>query len=221
MRILAIGDIHNGFDRLRQIADSVGTCDVALLAGDLTHFGSASDAARIVEIVRPIARSVFAVAGNCDDAEIQRELESLDVSLDGRGCELDDVGFFGLSGIPTWRSGMYQFTEEELAERLARGFAEVEHLDARILLAHVPPRDTNLDRTLFGCHVGSRAVRDFLVSHRVDLCVCGHIHEARGTQQWHEATLLNCGPARRGYYALVDFDPQSHGESRVRVELGG
>ncbi len=221
MRILAISDIHNACDRLRQIAASVGSCDVVLLAGDLTHFGSASDAARIVEVVRPIARTVFAVAGNCDDEKIQRELESLNVSLDGRGFELDGIGFFGLSGIPTWRSGMYQFTEEELAERLSRGFAEVEHLDARILLAHVPPRDTHLDRTWFGCHVGSIAVREFLDRHSVDLCVCGHIHEARGTQRLNAGTVVNCGPARRGYYALIDFDRRSQGENRVQITLDG
>lgn len=209
MRIVAITDLHGNTEALRRILTEVQSCDVLLFGGDITHFGSASDAARILDLSARTARRIFAVSGNCDNASVENQLAEQAVNLHGRGEIIDGVGFFGLSGIPVWQPGMFQFPEETLAEHLVAGWAQVADAARHVLLAHVPPHHTTLDRTMLGCHVGSRAVREFLDEHPVKLFLCGHIHEARGYQTMGPTTLVNCGPARRGNYAVISLDDTS------------
>jgi len=82
-----------------------------------------------------------------------------------------------------------------------------------MVLAHVPPHDCRLDCTGLGDHVGSRALRRFIDEHQPDLVVCGHVHEARGTERLGRTLVVNCGPATSGCYALLDLD------ERMDVEL--
>jgi uncharacterized protein len=82
-----------------------------------------------------------------------------------------------------------------------------------VVLSHVPPRGCSLDRTFLGKHVGSTALRSYIESRQPKLVVCGHIHEARGIELLGRTTVVNCGVAARGYYALVELDKE------VRVAL--
>jgi Icc-related predicted phosphoesterase len=54
-------------------------------------------------------------------------------------------------------------------------------------------------------HAGSAAVRAFLEEHDVSLCLCGHIHEARGEARVGPARCVNLGAFKSGRYALVDI----------------
>ncbi|MHC1586480.1 MAG: metallophosphoesterase family protein, partial [Candidatus Hecatellaceae archaeon] len=40
------------------------------------------------------------------------------------------------------------------------------------------------------------------------LSVCGHIHEARGTDRLNGTVICNPGPAARGFYAEVEVGSQ-------------
>jgi Icc-related predicted phosphoesterase len=65
----------------------------------------------------------------------------------------------------------------------------------------------------FGRHVGSKALRAFVDRTEPSLVVCGHIHERRGIERIGRTTLVNCGQASKGHYALVDV------ETEIGVEL--
>jgi Icc-related predicted phosphoesterase len=206
-KLLCITDIHGATKVLQEILCAAGKCDAILLGGDITHFGEPEEAARLVRLAQEYHPNVFAVAGNCDSAEIERCLEELGVGINGKGQFLKEFGIHGLSGAPLWRPRMYEFSEIQLAQALDAGAREISAAVGRVVLSHAPPRGCDLDRTFLWKHVGSTALRDFIDSRQPDLVVCGHIHEARGINRLGQTTVVNCGSAARGYYALAELNP--------------
>ena len=214
MELLCITDLHDSPAALERILVASGHCDAVLLGGDITNFGSPSDAEKLVRMAQARQKTVLAVAGNCDSAEIEQRLIDLDVSLHGRGLMDGDVGLHGLSAMPPWQATMYQLTEDELSEALQAGYAQIAGAKHHVVLSHCPPRDGRLDRTFTGRHVGSKAVRAFIERTRPDLVICGHIHESRGVDRLGPTTVVNCGPAAAGFYAVAEVGSQIHVELR-------
>lgn len=206
MRLLGITDLHGNHRKLERIVAEAGPVDALLLGGDITHFGSAEAAEEAVGLARASGGVVLAVAGNCDSAQIDQRLVELGVSLHGRGVRLGTVGLHGVSAVPPWISKMYQSTEEELGTALEAGFAEVAGAAHHCVLAHVPPHGLGVDRVLYGGHVGSKALRTFIEQRGPALVICGHIHEGRGIERVGPTTVVNCGYAAKGHYALIDVD---------------
>jgi|YNPBryunderm2012_1023409.scaffolds.fasta_scaffold00092_5 hypothetical protein len=240
MRLLGITDLHSAVAMLEAILHRAGPVDLVLLGGDITNFGTPDDAESIVKRVQQAGLPVLAVAGNCDSAPIEQRLQELGVSLYRRAVVRNHIGFQGLSAMPPWKSRMYHFSEDQLAEDLQEGYRQLQQLkqpeqnlspaDAlsgasapeqaeppgwktHIVLSHVPPRDCKLDQTFLGRHVGSQALRRFIDQVQPDLVLCGHIHEGRGLDRIGRTWLLNCGPASAGNYGLVEV------ASQLRLEL--
>ena len=213
MKLLCLTDLHSNREALERILDRAGPVDLVLLGGDITNFGSAEHAERFVRHIQDAGREVLAVAGNCDCAAIDHRLAELGVSLHARGVVRDGVGLHGISGIPPWRSRMYSFDEVQLAEALRQGFEQIAGARRHVVLAHVPPHHGRLDRTFLLQHAGSKALREFVDDRQPDLVLCGHIHEARGTETLGQTTVVNSGPASGGYYAVAMIGEQ------VEVEL--
>jgi uncharacterized protein len=210
MKLLCITDIHNHIDPFRHILQDAGPVDLVLLGGDLTNFGTTTDVENIVQIAQSANFPVLAVAGNCDSAPIDQRLSDLGVSVAGRGTIINDVGIQGLSAAPPWHKGMYGFPEEDLARHLQDGYRQIQNARWHVVLSHVPPRGLKLDRTHFFQHVGSSALREFVEKTQPALVVCGHIHESRGVELVGRTTVVNCGPAASGYYALAELSEQVH-----------
>lgn len=211
--IVCITDLHGNRESLDRILADAGPVDLVLLGGDITNFGSPEDAEDLVHQAQQAGQHVWGVAGNCDSAQIERRLEDLGVSLRGRGIVLGDLGLHGLSAMPPWRSGMYQFTEEELADMLRTGYEQIAGATRHVVLSHAPPYRSTLDRTRLFQHVGSKALRAFIEQTQPVLVLCGHIHEARGTERLGLTTVANCGPAVAGFYARAEVGQE------VGVEL--
>jgi uncharacterized protein len=62
-------------------------------------------------------------------------------------------------------------------------------------------------------HVGSAALRAFIERTQPALVISGHVHEARGTDQIGPTIAVNCGPAVKGFYAIIELT------DKVNVEL--
>ena len=84
----------------------------------------------------------------------------------------------------------------------------------KILVSHTPPYNTKLDLTFLKTHVGSISIRKTIEVLKPKLCICGHIHEAKGIDTIGEAVIINPGPLMRKRYALVRIS-----ENRVDAEL--
>jgi Icc-related predicted phosphoesterase len=114
MIIVAITDLHSDAGRLPGIAGELAAADAVLVTGDITQFGKAAEAKAILDAVRREAKRgavmlasslggnaaaagprIFAVAGNCDSAQVEEFLAREGASLHGRHEAVNGVEFAG------------------------------------------------------------------------------------------------------------------------------
>ena len=209
MRIIAFTDIHGSYKKIYEILSKEADFHAIIIGGDLTTYGSPREAEDAIALFQTFKKPLFAVAGNMDPVEIEDSFEKLGVSINAKGIILDDVGFFGVSASPlSPLHTPYEITEEEILRRAEMGLKDVAGSAWKIFVPHAPPRDTKLDRIFTGIHVGSSAVRKFIEAHQPDVGVCGHIHEARGMDIIETTQMINCGPAGKGYYAVIEINEE-------------
>jgi len=206
MKLLAFSDIHGAYERVDQIIQAERGADAIIIGGDLTTYGAPEDGEKAIRVFQNSGLPVFAVAGNMDSPEFDAKHEALGVSINAKGRLLGDVGIFGVSASPyTPMRTPYEIAEEEIARRAEMGWKDISSARWKVFVPHAPPRNTKLDRIMLGKHVGSTAVRSFVEQHQPNVVVCGHIHEARGIDAIGKSQIVNCGPAGKGYYAVIEI----------------
>ena len=72
-----------------------------------------------------------------------------------------------------------------------------------LLVCHTPPHGTATDVVGDGVHVGSPAVRAFIERVQPEVCLTGHIHEARATDVLGTTQIINPGALSGGGYARI------------------
>ncbi len=215
MRVLAFSDLHGSVDIVERVLALERPFDVVILAGDITTAGTPSEVEKAIRRMEAFGKPVLAVAGNMDPLPLERRLEQLGVSIDSRGVVIGDVGFFGVSGAPASSLNTpNEISEREITTRAEAGWKIVADAHWKVFVPHAAPKDTALDRIQGGKHVGSSAVRDFIVRRKPDATICGHIHEARGIDAVVGMKVVNCGPAGKGYYAVLTIGNTLDIESR-------
>lgn len=207
MRIVCCSDIHLAYRAVERIADELRRADLAILAGDLTHFGDPPEALQVVGAFRAHAPAVLAVTGNLDMLWVIDAFRDAGISLHGEGRRFGDLGVFGCGGSNiTPMDTPTEWEEPELEAILERGYAAVADAPHRLMICHTPPADTRLDRLVNGLHVGSAAVRAFIERRRPQLAIVGHIHEGRGIDRVGDTVVVNPGALRDGGYVIVTDD---------------
>lgn len=206
-RLAVIGDIHLRPDDpdhplgavLKHIARE--GVDGVLLVGDLASGPLrrstmnnptvvASYRARVQMAIARVATlgvPVLWVPGNHDLPEIGRgtDAATLPGNVDGTVAELAGLRVAGIGGAGPDRFGFcYEWDEDQIRRRVVP--------DCDVLLCHAPPRDTPLDRTTYGEHVGSQAIRERALAHK-GVMVCGHIHESPGVFRLGDCLVVNAG----------------------------
>jgi len=215
MRVVVASDIHSAGRFVQVLASRVRDAELILVLGDITHFGDAGEAASILAPLRRTGLPLFGVSGNCDKPEVERMLLEQGISLHGRCVVQSGYAFLGMGGsLPAPVATPNELSEPQIELTLERAAAAAPPDAPLVLVCHQPPKDTELDVVYAGRHVGSRAVREFLLRHSPVICFSGHLHEARGTDELAGTFLVNPGPLREGCYARVDLDGQ-----RVDTEL--
>lgn len=199
MRILALADVHGDHSHIDSLLEMAGKIDLAVISGDLTQFGPASEAEKVLSMFDV---PVLAVPGNCDPEEVMDVLDASDVvNLHNAVEKIDDVTFIGLGGsCPTPFNTPFELEEDEIEKILEPLFEAAE--GTIVLLSHTPPKGLLDD--VGGENVGSTAVAKFF--DRAKLVICAHIHEARGFARSGDTFLVNPGMAAQGYGALVELD---------------
>ena len=216
MRLIAIGDIHEHVRNLHLLRPHLAGAEAVIVTGDLTNYAGCEKARQVLDAVRAVHPRVLAQVGNLDQPEVDDFLTSEGLNLHGRGVRLGDVGIAGCGGSNvTPFSTPIEFGEEEIATFLERGYASIADAPIRIVVPHCPPRDTKVDRTAGGLHVGSPAVRAFIERRRPHLVLTGHIHEARGVDEIDGIPVINAGPLREGGFVEVIVDGGG-----IRASLG-
>lgn len=210
MRIIAFGDIHMATQACEHIP-GIRQADLIILTGDLTNFGSRPEVKQVLDQVKTYNPNILAQVGNIDHFEINDYLEQLNINLHGQSrivqARLCIVGVGGSNRTP-FRTPT-EFSEDELMkiatsayeqglEKVSRAEQKLGSRIPTLLVSHVPPANTLVDRLVHGKHVGSTAIRRIIETHQPDLCITGHIHEAKGEDRIGRTTIINPGMLRKG-----------------------
>jgi Icc-related predicted phosphoesterase len=206
MRILAFSDIHGAYQKVEDILQREKNYNLIIISGDVTTHGNPGEAKEAVKQFQSHYRPILAVAGNMDTPEIDEALIEIGCSVNGKGLVIEDIGFFGVSAAPfSPLHTPYEISEDEILRRANAGWNDVSNARLKVFIPHAPPFRTKLDRIFLGKHVGSTAVRTFIEKNKPNIVVCGHIHEARGTDMLNSSQMINCGSAARGCYAMIEI----------------
>ncbi|WP_031387534.1 metallophosphoesterase [Desulfonatronum thiodismutans] len=201
---IGFGDIHEQTGNVRLIPE-LGEAAAVLVSGDLTNRGKKPAAERILEQIRKINPRIYAQIGNMDYPEVEDFLNAQGVNIHARGQDLGHgVGLMGVGySNPTPFGTPGEVSDDQLAVWLAQAHEPVKDLPHLLLVAHNPPFDTAADKVGGKTSVGSRAVRAFIEKVQPEVCLTGHIHEARAEDRIGKTQVINPGPLAGGGYALI------------------
>ncbi|MCR4345229.1 MAG: metallophosphoesterase [Candidatus Scalindua sp.] len=204
MKIISFGDIHEDFSNLIPLKNELENADLVIVTGDLTNFNGRKEAKKVIEEIMKYNKNVLAQLGNLDQPEVNDYLTEKGINLHRNGFIRDNIGIFGVGGSnPTPFNTPTEFSEDEIETFLLEGIDKVRNTKFKIMVPHMPPKDTKLDIISAGAHVGSRSVREFILKHKPDISLSGHIHEARGSDTIENTLVFNAGMFREGGYVII------------------
>ena len=223
MKILVLADIHGEYQALDRVLDAAGDdYDLLICPGDFTdmfnipqHFTQLDIANLVVQKLLTLGKPLLCVPGNQDPYEILDIFDEHETNLHGKKTSVAGQTFVGWGGAATPFKTLIEPTEAETTSalnKLAPGLKDF------ILVVHNPPRDTKLDLA-GGKHVGSQAIRDFILKHRPRLAISAHIHESPGEDTLNTTRLFYPGPAYEGNYGIVEITPDKVACERKTVKL--
>lgn len=212
MKIVLLTDTHGDTLNIERMKGVLSSSDLAVVVGDISNFGGHMEAARVIDAIRRYQPSVYAVSGNCDYHDIDAYLDVEQMNIHGKVVRLDkDLYIAGLGGSQTTPFDTpNEYQEKDYIRILDELGAKLPEKPAQfILAAHNPPYGTNCDRLKSGANAGSLAVRKFIEKNSPLICMCGHIHESPGKDIIGNTSIINPGPAKDGFYALVEINNQN------------
>ncbi len=206
MIVIGLSDIHGETAFIHRLGHVLKSADVVLLAGDITHFAHAGEAARVLEAVWKSAARVLTVPGNCDHPDVDSWMEKQGINLHPGVSVVGDLGFAGLGGsIYTPFNTPFEYSETRARQFLADIAEGLPEEIPFVMLSHQPPRDTLCDRLRDGRHVGSIALREFIEIIQPLVCFTGHIHESVGIDRIGKTWIINPGRLGHGRYAYAEI----------------
>lgn len=216
MKILIISDIHGNNSAVARVRDKAlkEHAEVLLICGDITHFGTIRATESILKELSFSSKVLF-VHGNCDPIELS-EIKKIGnaENLHSRHVNIDGLNFIGSGGsLKTPFRTRTEYTEEQILKHLRKASLKISNQRV-IVVSHDPPFDTKVDRLYSREHVGSHALREFILRRKPIIVTSGHIHEGRSIDKVGDSIVVNPGPAFKGYCALAQIK-----EKQVTVEL--
>ncbi|MEM0381636.1 MAG: metallophosphoesterase [Nitrososphaerota archaeon] len=210
MRILQVSDIHGsrrGAAMVGKKAVSVGA-ELVLVVGDITNFGDVEEAESILSTIFSEAKIPVAfVPGNCDPPQLLNhnpKTENL-INIHAKRRNILGYEFVGLGGSrhTPHRGTWIEFSEEELDEMLSS--IKSEDLRNWVLVSHNPPSGVEASKAGSGVDLGSISIRRFVEHYKPMVVCCGHVHEARSISHLSGIPVVNAGPVKDGYCAVLEL----------------
>ncbi len=201
---IAYGDIHSSsanLEGMKELGGAAGT----IISGDLTFAGGRKPAEKVLKICNKYNRVLAAQIGNMDLPEVTDYLREEGINLHGHAISLSpEITLVGIGGSNhTPFNTPSEFSEEDYRALLRSAIGEAGDYQHLVLVSHAPPYNTKCDTLRDGNHAGSKAVREFIEEIQPELCICGHIHEARGTDKIGGTTIINPGTLSDGGYIKI------------------
>ncbi|PKN05138.1 MAG: hypothetical protein CVU74_03335 [Deltaproteobacteria bacterium HGW-Deltaproteobacteria-9] len=205
MKLFVMSDIHGATKPIEKAAPLIREADWVVIAGDITGKKTRAEAAEVIACLEQYSTRILAVHGNWDRLEVKEFLDEKGYGLHGIGRIIDGIGFFGLGGSsPTPLHTATEYTEEEINIELRTGYEPIRATAKVVLISHAPPRGVR-DRSFIGLRGGSRSVKAFLEENPINLCLCGHIHEAAGIERFGGTLVANAGSFKKGRYLTIEI----------------
>ena len=181
MKILAAGDIHGDVGLAKKLAEKAhrNKVDLVVLCGDIVE--SEENIERIIGQFAKAGQKVLMVPGNHESVATIDTLAQLygQVNLHGYSIKYKGVGLFGCSGV---NIGPHEMPEEDIFKMLKQGFTYVRDAKKKVMVTHVHPQDTIMER--FSQFVkGSSGIRKAITEFTPDILLCSHVHEAEGIEE--------------------------------------
>lgn len=194
MKILAFTDIHGSLLALKRIEQKIKTQrpDLLVCAGDVSIFEHG-----IIGILRKLNKfdkKVIIIHGNHEDTSTFIKLSRLfkNIIFIHKNHFIEgNILFLGYGG------GGFSVVDREFEKIANSKFKKIiqKNKDKKILLVtHAPPYKTRLDKLIQG-HCGNKSIRNFIGKNKIDLLICGHLHENFGKEDKIGKTkIINPGP---------------------------
>lgn len=182
MKILAAGDIHGDMGLAQKLANQAEKqkVDLVILCGDLTFHEQSTD-----NIIGPFVKKkkkVLIIPGNHETvatADFLAEFYGVK-NIHGYSVKYEDVGIFGCGGA---NIGPHtKLSEKEIFDLLKQGFENIKYLKKKILVSHVHPTETDMEK-LSDFVPGSSGVKKAIDKFKPDIMLCSHVHEADGLEE--------------------------------------
>ncbi|MGL4997454.1 MAG: metallophosphoesterase family protein [Cetobacterium sp.] len=188
-KILAISDLHGSLSQLRRV--KYKEADFLFVVGDLSNIGLRCDLTKALDMINGfdhIQHKVI-VLGNHDARNLHNPLGMDDdevydfceqrypnlTFLKNKIVEIDGLKIYGTPYVGKFGDWAFQCEE---SEKIAKTIP-IKNVD--IILCHEPPSAIELSK-LEDIDIGNVVLREYLDNNKVDLLVCGHVHENGGNQ---------------------------------------
>ena len=194
MRILAFTDTHGSLLALRRIEQKVKSQnpDLLVCAGDISIFEHGVFG--ILRKLNKLNKKIIIIHGNHEDSSTFIKCSKLFkniIFIHKNYFIEDDILFLGYGG------GGFSAFDKEFEKISKNKFKKIikNNQDKKIILVtHAPPYKTKLDKLMQG-HCGNKSIRHFVEKNKVDLLICGHLHENFGKEDKIKKTkIINPGP---------------------------
>ena len=200
MRIAGLTDLHGKIVNFSKVL--LYNPDVIIISGDITHFGRNL---RIIDYLKYLKEreniALLTIPGNCDNVESINKLNELNINIDGKCVEINNIKFIGIGGSnPTPFNTPNEYTEEELYTKFknaVKGIKKEDLINNFILISHAPPKNTMADR-VGEDNVGSESVRKIIEEYSPSLVICGHIHESKCIDKINNSYIVN--PSQESFF---------------------
>ncbi len=181
MKILASGDLHGDTGIAKKLAERAAKekVDLVVLCGDITFADTSTD-----NLIGPFVKKklkVLLIPGNHESvatADFLAQVYGVK-NIHGYSVKYKDVGIFGCGGA---NIGLMQLSEKEIYDLLKKGFQKIEYLKKKIMVTHVHPSDTTIEK-FTNIFPGSDGVKKAVEKFKPDILLCSHVHEAEGIEE--------------------------------------
>jgi putative phosphoesterase len=205
MKLLVGSDLHNNARAkvwFCNLADREKP-DAIVFLGDFITFEPLSFARDVMRDFASLGIPVLAIPGNCDPRDVLLDIDHIEgiTNLHNTTLTMQGLKFTGHGGSITCPSPTpFEEPDANFAKPLEN---LIEGTD--ILVLHQPVRGFR-DFIVGVGNVGSESVRALLSQYRPRVVFSGHIHEAKGMDEWGHTYFINPGALLSMCAAVVELD---------------
>lgn len=181
-RLLVMGDLHGDSSSAKRLARRAVNENVNLvvLCGDIVN--SRVESSGLLKPFADAGKKLVLIPGNHDvfgAADFLAEIYGAK-NIHGYSIAYNDIGLFGCSGVNV---GPNALPEREIFETLKKGFERIKGLSKRVMVTHVFPSDSLMERLSHKSLPGSSGVRRAVEELKPDVLFCSHAHESEGVEE--------------------------------------